>query len=82
MIGLFVASDDSSINEAKSLAKKVDKLEANEDFYLGLKKRLEDENQELVQELKIRQEDFQKENAELAQDLSESMTNSQDLRNR
>ena len=82
MIGLFVASDDSSINEAKTLAKKVDKLEANEDFYLGLKKRLEDENQELVQELKIRQEDFQKENAELAQDLSESMTNSQDLLNR
>ena len=41
MIGLFVSYDDSAVQEAATLEKKVKKLEANEEFYLGLKRRLE-----------------------------------------
>ena len=48
MVGLFVSYDDSSVQQAATLEKKVKKLEANEEFYLGLKKRLEAENKELV----------------------------------
>ena len=53
MVGLLVSMDDTSAREAVTLAKKVEKLEANEEFYLGLKKKLEDENQELVQKRKV-----------------------------
>ena len=35
MIGLFVSYDDSSVQEAATLGKKVKKLEANEEFYLN-----------------------------------------------
>ena len=44
----FVSYDDSSVQQVATLEKKVKKLEANEEFYLGLKKRLEAENKELV----------------------------------
>lgn len=76
MIGLFVSYDDSSVQEAAVLGKKVKNLEANEEFYLGLKKRLEFENKELVDQKKatIREKD------ELQQSLSDSMANAQSLR--
>ena len=49
MVGLLVSMDDSAAREAVTLSKKVEKLEANEEFYLGLKKKLEDENLDLVE---------------------------------
>ena len=50
MIGLFVSIDDSIEERANDLAKKVEKLEKNESFYLKLKKQLEGENAEMVEE--------------------------------
>jgi hypothetical protein len=76
MIGLFVSYDDSSIQEAATLGKKVKKLEANEEFYLGLKRRLEEENKQLVQQEK----QIKKEKEEVASNLSQSMSEAQDLR--
>ena len=52
MIGLFVSIDDSVAERAKTLAQKVEKLEKNESFYLQLKKQLEGENVEMVEETK------------------------------
>jgi CRP-like cAMP-binding protein len=52
MIGLFVSIDDSVAQRAEDLAKKVDKLEKNEAFYLTLKKRLESENEDMVKQTK------------------------------
>jgi len=76
MIALFLADDDTALQEAASVISKVKKLEANEDFYLGLKKRLEDENKELVD----REKDVNKEKEELANNLSDAMSETQDLR--
>lgn len=77
MVGLLVSMDDSAAREAVTLAKQVEKLEANEDFYLGLKKKLEDENQELVDKGKS----LAAEKEELASTVSRSMEDIQDLRN-
>jgi len=52
MVGLFVSIDDSVAQRAEDLAKKVDKLEKNEAFYLNLKKRLESENEDMVNQTK------------------------------
>ena len=75
MIGLFVSYDDSSVQEAAALGKKVKNL-PNEEFYLGSEERLEFENKELVDQKKatIREKD------ELQQSLSDSMANAQSLR--
>ena len=72
----FVSYDDSSVQQAATLEKKVKKLEANEEFYLGLKKRLEAENKELV----AQEEDTAEERDDIANSLSESMAESQNLR--
>ena len=76
MVGLFVSYDDSAVQEAATLGKKVKKLEANEEFYLGLKRRLEDENKELVEQEK----QTRKEKDEIAGNLSNSMSEAQSLR--
>ena len=76
MVGLFVSYDDSSVQKAANLGKQVKKLEANEEFYLGLKRRLEEENKELVEQEK----QTRKEKEEIASNLSDSMTESQNLR--
>ena len=73
MVGL--SSAEICLQEA-TLGKKVKKLEANEEFYLGLKRRLEDENKELVEQEK----QTRKEKEEIANNLSNSMTESQNLR--
>ena len=52
MVGLFVSIDDSVAERAETLAQKVEKLEKNESFYLQLKKQLEGENEEMVEETK------------------------------
>jgi CRP-like cAMP-binding protein len=80
LIGMFLASDDSSENEVAGLADKVVKLEANEEFYLGLKKKLEDENKELTKErkgLSLKNESL---SGELASNESRSMSDIQGLR--
>ena len=76
MIGLFVSYDDSAVQEAATLGKKVKKLEANEEFFLDLKKRLEFENEELVDSVKI----TAMKKDELAQSLSSSMADAEALR--
>ena len=76
MVGLLVSMDDSAARQVVTLGKQVEKLEANEDFYLGLKKKLEDENQELVQKGKSLTE----EKDELALNISRSMEDIQDLK--
>ena len=53
MIGLFVSIDDSVAQRADDLAKKVEKMEKNEAFYLNLKKRLEGENEDMVKQTKL-----------------------------
>lgn len=76
MVGLLVSMDDSSAREAVTLAKKVEKLEANEEFYLGLKKKLEDENQLLVDSSKT----LEGEKEKLASSISRSMGDIQGLK--
>ena len=76
MVGLLVSMDDSSVREAITLSKKVKKLEANEEFYLGLKKKLEDENQILVDHGKTLEDEKEK----LALGISRSMDDVQGLK--
>ena len=52
MVGLFISIDDSAKEQAVALAEKVEKLEKNESFYLDLKKRLEGENTDMVDQTK------------------------------
>lgn len=80
LIGMFVASDDSGALEAAGLSDKVKKLEANEEFYLGLKKKLEDDNKRMdkeAKELSLRNESLSN---ELSSKESRSMSEMQELR--
>ena len=68
MIGLFVSIDDSVAERADTLAKKVEKMEKNEAFYLQLKKQLEGENAEMIDQtnvLKKAKQDLENEVADL-----------------
>jgi len=74
MVGLFVSIDDSVAERADTLARKVDKLEKNEDFYLKLKKQLEGENAEMLEQansLKKEKEDLVKEVAASAEQVDD-----------
>lgn len=77
MIGLFVSIDDSVAERADSLAKKVEKLEKNETFYLQLKKQLEGENAEMAEETNILRQDKDALQEEVAES-SEKMEDLQD----
>ena len=82
-IGLIVvlsSGDDSAQLESAGLADKVVKLEANEEFYLGLKKKLEDENRELTKERKDLELKNESLSTELASKESRSMSEIQELR--
>jgi CRP-like cAMP-binding protein len=48
LVAMFVVTDDSTIEQGVDLTKEVEDLKANEEFYLGIKKRLEAENEALV----------------------------------
>ncbi len=50
LVAMFVATDDTSVQDAVVLKEEVEKLKANEEFFLGLKKKLEIENKDLVEE--------------------------------
>jgi len=74
MVGLFLSIDDSVAERANTLAKEVEKLEKNEDFYLQLKKQLEGENAEMVQEtsaLRQDKENLKQEVADSAEEVDE-----------
>ena len=82
-IGLIVvlsSGDDSAQVASAGLADKVVKLEANEEFYLGLKKKLEDENKELTKERKELSSKNETLTEELASKESRSMSEMQELR--
>jgi CRP-like cAMP-binding protein len=82
MIGLFVSIDDSVAERADTLAKKVEKMEKNEAFYLQLKKQLEGENAEMVDEsnaLKKANEDLEKEVADSAEKVDDLKDEVRDL---
>ena len=74
MVGLFISIDDSIAERAETLAKKVEKLEKNESFYLQLKKQLEGENAEMVEEtnsLRQDKESLKKEIADSSQEMDD-----------
>ena len=50
LVAMFVATDDSTVEQGVDLTKEVEDLKANEEFYLGIKKRLEAENESLATE--------------------------------
>jgi len=76
MIALFISIDDSAKEQAIQLAEKVEKLEKNESFYLGLKKRLEGENNDMVEQTKS----LILEKEDLEQQISRSDDDLKDLR--
>ena len=74
MIALFISIDDSAKEQAVELAEKVEKLEKNESFYLDLKKRLEGENNEMVEQTKsliLEKEDLEKQVSRSDDDLED-----------
>ena len=74
MVGLFLSIDDSVADRADTLAKEVEKLEKNEAFYLQLKKQLEGENAEMVEEtnsLRQAKENLKEEVAESEEKVAE-----------
>lgn len=73
MIGLFVSIDDSVGQRADDLAKKVEKMEKNEAFYLNLKKRLEGENEDMVKQTKLLAEEKEALEKEVARAEDDAM---------
>jgi CRP-like cAMP-binding protein len=73
MIGLFVSIDDSVAQRADDLAKKVEKMEKNEAFYLNLKKRLEGENEDMVKQTKLLTEEKEALEKEVARAEDDAM---------
>ena len=73
MVGLFVSIDDSVAQRADDLAKKVDKMEKNEAFYLNLKKRLEGENEDMVKQTKLLAEEKEALEKEVARAEDDAM---------
>jgi len=80
LIVVIMTSDDSSESDVSGLADQVIKLEANEEFYLGLKKKLEDENKVLTKEGKALSLKNETLSEELASKESRSMSDIQGLR--
>ena len=76
MIGLFLSIDDSAKEQAVTLGEKVEKLQKNEAFYLNLKKRLEAENNEMVDQAKS----LLQEKEDLERKVSRSDDDLKDLR--
>ena len=80
LVGMFIASDDSSVREAASLTEKVKVLEDDEKFYLGQKKKDEDEKNMLIKERKELSSKNETLTEELASTESRSMSDIQELR--
>ena len=75
-MAMFVATDDSSAKEAITLAEEVKELKANEDFLVGLKKKLESENKDLVSE----NDDLILSKEELSEQIAKLVASEQNLR--
>ncbi len=76
LVAMFVATDDSSAKEAITLAEEVKELKANEDFLVGLKKKLESENKDLVSE----NDDLILSKEELSEQIAKLVASEQNLR--
>jgi CRP-like cAMP-binding protein len=76
LVAMFVASDDSAAKEAVTLAQEVKELSANEEFLIGLKKKLELENKDLVTE----NDDLSIAKEELAEQIAKLISSEQALR--
>lgn len=80
LVGMFIASDDSSVREAASLSEEVKVLKENENFYLSKKQQMEVQNKQLASERKDLALKNQTLTEELASKESRSMSDIQELR--
>ena len=76
LVAMFVATDDSTVEQGVDLTKEVEDLKANEEFYLGIKKRLEAENEALVSE----KEELAQAKEEVDEYVAKLMSSEQSLR--
>ena len=76
LVAMFVATDDSTVEQGVDLTKEVEDLKANEEFYLGLKKRLEAENEALAGE----KEELAQAKEEVDEYVAKLMSSEQSLR--
>ena len=80
LVGMFIASDDSSVREAASLSEEVKVLKENEKFYLSKKQQMEAQNKQLASERKDLASKNETLTEELASKESRSMSDIQELR--
>ena len=80
LVGMFIASDDSSVREAASLSEEVKVLKENEKFYLSKKQQMEVQNKQLSSERKELASKNETLTEELASKESRSMSDIQELR--
>ena len=80
LVGMFIASDDSSVREAASLSEEVKVLKENEKFYLSMKQQMEGQNKQLSSERKELASKNETLSEELASKESRSMSEIQELR--
>ena len=76
LVGMFVAGDDPTAVQSVDLSKEVEELKANEEFYLGLKKKLESENKELAND----KDELAQAKEELEGNIAKLMSSEQNLR--
>jgi CRP-like cAMP-binding protein len=76
LVGMFVAGDDPTAVQSVDLSKEVEELKANEEFYLGLKKKLESENKDLAND----KEELAQAKEELEGNIAKLMSSEQNLR--
>ncbi|MBT3667208.1 MAG: cyclic nucleotide-binding domain-containing protein [Opitutae bacterium] len=76
LVAMFVATEDPSVQQGEDLSQEVEELKANEEFYLGLKQKLEAENKNLVQE----KSELAQAKDELSQNIAKLMSSEQALR--
>ena len=76
LVGMFVSGDDPSAVQAVDLSQEVEELKANEEFYLGLKKKLESENKDLAND----KDELAQSKEELEGNIAKLMSSEQNLR--
>lgn len=76
LVAMFVATDDSSEQLGVDLSQEVKELKANEEFFLGLKKKLEAENKSLAED----KTELTEAKEELSENIARLMSSEQALR--
>ena len=76
LVAMFVGGDDSTVEQGVDLTKEVEDLKANEEFYLGLKKKLEAENKGLA----VDKEELASAKKELEGNIAQLISSEQNLR--